>query len=243
MYPPTPLVPVVCHCPFFSTRRVYPFTFHFTFSLAHQPSARPSENTPLSLSGPRTFDDSSLSLRTQGPFYTHIYTSATQWLLHFFAAPSVLSSRPWPAAHEVTHPPTLTLFFILFFFYPGVLTYRQDKYTWSRYQDGGMDRMHEPWSPFVLDTRPWRFQEPKHTTFREVDREGTQAYRAVQDTVLLRLTRRIEKIGKPVALDPREAFFTRSVEWCRLTSRTVLWSIGSLDYRTLGLSDTGAIGH
>lgn len=96
---------------------------------------------------------------------------------------------------------------------------------------------------FVLDTRPWRFQEPKHTTFREVDRGGTQAYRAVQDTVLLRLTRRIEKIGKPVALDPREAFFTRSVEWCRLTSRTVVWSIGSLYYRTLGLSDTRAIGH
>lgn len=132
----------------FSTRRVYPFTFHFTFSsLAHQPSARPSDNTPpLSLSRPRTFDDSSRSLRTQGPFYTHIYTSSTQWLLHFFAAPSVLSSRPWPAAHEVTHPPILSLFF----FYPGVLTCRQGKHSWSRYQDGGRNQMHEPWSLFTF---------------------------------------------------------------------------------------------
>ena len=117
--------------------------------------------------------------------------------------------------------------YLLFSFHPDVLACRQEKHTWSRYQDGRRNQMHEPWSLLVLETRPWRFQEPKHDTFREVDWEGTPAYRTVQ-----------ERLFKPVA--PREAFFTRSVERVDLhPGRTCVFvSIGSSDYRTLGLSDT-----
>jgi hypothetical protein len=51
-------------------------------------------------------------------------------------------------------------------------------------------RMHQPRSIFFLDTRPWRFQEQTHPTFRKVERvRPFKGIGLLQETILSNLTR------------------------------------------------------